>query len=122
MVSVYVSDNSWVRKPCCSDIYGLSVRVRRGEGVKVVIVGGIRKGVPEWGSCQTSPIIFKRVISVNPFGFNGVVVTVLIDVELDVMGFLHASPRHRDVHFVSDVGGIVGVITLVSQGYWEFGV
>jgi len=48
-VSVDVSDDSWVRKPRCSDIYGLSIRVRGGEGVKVVVVGGIRKGVPEWG-------------------------------------------------------------------------
>jgi len=48
-VSVDVSDDSLVRKPRCSDIYGLSVRVRGGKGVKVVVVGGVRKGVPEWG-------------------------------------------------------------------------
>ncbi len=48
--------------------------------------------------------------------------TVLVDIELDIMGFLHASSRHRDVHFVSVMSGIVGIVALVSQGYWEFRV
>ena len=122
MVSVDVSDDSWVHKSRCSDVYGLSVGVRGGEGVKVIVIGDVRKGVPERGSYQISSIVTKWVVGIDPLGFDGVVVIVFIDVELDVMGFLHAPSWHRNIHFILDVSGVVGVVALVPQGYWEFGV
>ncbi len=88
----------------------------------IIVVGGVRKGVPEGGSYQICPIVAMGVVGVNPLSFDGVAVVVFIDVELDIMGFLCTSSRHRDVHFVLDMGGVVWVVSLVSQGYWEFGV
>jgi len=122
MVSIDVSNNPWVCKSRCSDVDGSSVRIRGGEWVEVIIIDGVGKRVPEWCSHQISSIVAKRVIGIDSLGFDGVVVTVLIDIKLDVMGFLCASPWHRDIHSVSDMSGIVGVVTLVSQGYWEFRV
>jgi len=48
--------------------------------------------------------------------------TVLIDIELNIMGFLHTSPSYRDVYATLGMSGVVEVIALVSQGYREFRV
>jgi len=120
MVSIDVSNNPWVCKSRCSDVDGSSVRIRGGEWVEVIIIDGVGKGIPEGGGYQVSSIVAKWVISIDPLGFNGVAVIVLVDIELDVMRLLHASSWHGNVHPVLDMGGIVGIIALVSQGYWEF--
>jgi len=49
VVSVDVSDNSWVRKSCCSDVYGSSVRIGGGEWIEIVVISGVGEGVPERG-------------------------------------------------------------------------
>ncbi len=122
MISVNVSDDPRVCKSCCSDVYGPGIRVRGSERVVIIVVDGVRKGIPEGDSYQICPIVAIGVVGVNPLSFDSVAVVVFIDVELDIMGFLRTSSRHRDIHFVPDMGGVVWVISLVSQGYWEFGV
>ncbi len=122
MVPIDISDDSWVCKSHCGNVNGSSVRIRGGERIEIVVIDGVGEGVPERSGYQICAIVTKWVVSVDPFGFDGVVMTILIDVELDIVRFLHASPWHRDVYSVSDVSGIVGVVVLVSQGYWEFRV
>ncbi|SRR6266702_720783 len=122
MVSVDVSNDSWVCKSHCGNVDSSSIRIGGGERVEVIVISGVGKGIPEGGGYQVSSIVAKWVISIDPLGFNGVAVIVLVDIELDVMGFLHASPCHGNVHPVSDMSGIVRVIALISQGYWEFRV
>jgi len=51
-----------------------------------------------------------------------VAVAILVDVELNIVRLLHTSSWHRDVYPIPDMSGIVGIVALVSQGYWGFGV
>ncbi len=84
MVPVDISNDSQVCKSCCGDVDGSSIRVGRGEWIEVIVVDSVGEGVPERSSYQVCAIVTKWVISVDPFGFDSVVVTILIDIELDI--------------------------------------
>ncbi len=108
----------------------MSIRVRGGERIEVIIVNGVWEGVPERSGYQVCAIVTKWVTGIDPLGFDGVAVTVLIDIELDVVRFLYASPlawgcllciRH-EWHCRGHSVGIPGVLGVQGVGLRSLGL